>query len=237
MCAIRTARFTAERDNQVEPAQEVKPASDVLSCLVKHKDDPAFGAQCHIVVEHHQRMRSKDRRLSPLFERSCQMDVREHCANWKPDDSDEERKEGDEAAPESEGPVGYSKARALECLSAIFTEDALAVEAEYGRQAEQRREKLRDGGAVNPAIMTQFNKDLEQLHESLAGQKHRIRVVCRQQLSFEMLQQAENAELDPVLMRHCDADIKRSDCNQKKHSQGIRVLYSTQLYSFRSTAF
>ena len=216
-------RCCTERDNQVE--QEVKPASDLLTCLVKHKDDPTFGSQCHIVVEHHQRLRSKDRRLSPMFERSCQKDVRTLCKNWKPDASDEEPKSNNaDGVQEGDGDgdraVGNSKARALECLSAIFTEDALQVEAAFGRDAEQRRTQLRTAGAVNAQMMVQFNRELEQWHEKLAGETHRISLVCRQQLSFEMFQQAENAELDPVLMRHCEADIKRGDCNQKKHSQG-----------------
>ena len=203
----------------------------MLSCLVKHKNDPTFGSECHIVVEHHQRLRSKDRRLSPLFERSCAKDVRDLCSNWKPDASDEEPKSNNADGVQEgngDGAVGNSKARALECLSAIFTEDALQAEADFGREAQQRRAKLRSEGAVNPQIMVQFNRELEQLHEELVGKTHRIAVVCRQQLSFEMFQQAENAELDPVLMRHCEADIKRGDCNQKKHSQGIECsLYTT----------
>ncbi len=74
---------------------EDETSDRLLQCLVEHKNDAKFGTECHLVVEHHQRIRSKDLSLSPLFKRACQQDVDHLCLNWKPEKDDEESVETD----------------------------------------------------------------------------------------------------------------------------------------------
>ena len=61
---------------------------DVMSCLIKSKQDPEMNEKCRAGIEHHQLLTLKDYRFSFKFKQACKEDVEAICEEQSKSKSD-----------------------------------------------------------------------------------------------------------------------------------------------------
>ena len=99
-CRVAVREFTQEEDKDVQMDKQLMHAcsravktfckdmlgdastkpGDVMTCLIKSKQEPDMPAKCRAGIEHHQLLTLTDYRFSFKLKQACKDDVTRHCA-------------------------------------------------------------------------------------------------------------------------------------------------------------
>ena len=128
---------------------------ELLSCLIKQKNNPKIDEKCRIGIEHHQLLNMENVKLNFKFVKECRQEINEHCKNLK------------------------SKLEVVHCLSEIILNDTLLEDKHRIRETcrtQLRFEflQLNENIKLDPKLAEACTNDVQQFCKSITPGRGRV---------------------------------------------------------------
>ncbi|XP_076110443.1 Golgi apparatus protein 1-like isoform X3 [Mytilus galloprovincialis] len=220
--------------------------SDIVTCLVGHKHDPNFDANCREILVRRQITKNRDYRLNPTLRKECSMDIRKFCTDIIERASPDQEMSGQVILCLRRQFVKKNlSGRCTDVIRDVIKESAMnymedvalanACEREIKQHCDPEHQRALQGAGdrdSNSVLQMSQDDSKGEVQQCLMN-KFKERLIksteCKQQIA-RIIQESEiDINIDPILHTACQKDLHKF-CTDVESGEGRKMTCLLQEY-------